>query len=299
MLTTISELLAAARREGLELTPMTDALDTMGLDFLVVHAVDPSGVRWIVRTPRRPDVIAATRGEAAVLRLVAPRLPVAVPHWRVHTDEVIAYPRLDGIPAVTLDTGAPVWNRIDPAAPSASFIESFAGALAALLAIPAAEVRAAGIPVKTAAEERASMTRAIEMTREALQPPAELVARWHAWLGSDWPTGRALSHGDLHPGHMLLDDDGRLTGILDWTEAKLADPSIDIAMFFGCFGRGPTEALVARLTELGAPTWPGLVDHAAERWAIGPAVGAEWALRTNNPQVLEHTRAMMTGLGSP
>lgn len=298
---TVSELIDAARRQGLVLTPLSDALDTMGLDFLVVHALDAAGRRWIVRSPRRPDVVAAARKEAAVLRLVAPRLPVAVPDWRVHTDDLIAYPRLDGVPAVTLDTGAPVWNHLDPKAPSAAFLDAMAGALAALLTVPAADARAAGLTVRTAAEERASLARAVEVSRPALRPPDALVARWERWLADDamWPEAVALSHGDLHPGHLLLDERGALTGILDWTEAKVADPSIDLAMFLGCFGRAPTEALVGRLTALGAPMWPGIVDHAAERWAIGPAVGAEWALRTDNPGVLEYMRTMMAELLAP
>jgi aminoglycoside phosphotransferase (APT) family kinase protein len=297
----VTELIEAARRAGLELAPVSDAFDTMGLDFLVVHAVDPAGVRWIVRTPRRPDVLASTRVEANVLALVRPRLPVAVPDWRVHTDEVIAYPRLAGTPAVTLDTGAPQWNLIDPAAPSAAFIESIAQAFAAMQRISVAEAREAGAPTKTTDEERPALARAIEITKDALQPSAAILERWQRWLANDamWPAHLALSHGDLHPGHMLLADDGRLSGILDWTEAKLGDPSIDVAMFFGCFGRGPTEALVARMTALGVATWPGLVDHAAERWAFGPVAGAEWALRTDNPAVLDFARGQLAALTTP
>ena len=99
----------------------------------MVHAHDEEGVPWVVRTPRRLSVVEAARVEARVLRLVRPHLPVAVPDWRVFTDQVIAYPRLGDVPAVSVDPAAGVvWNRIDPAAPSATFIDSFADALAAL-----------------------------------------------------------------------------------------------------------------------------------------------------------------------
>jgi aminoglycoside phosphotransferase (APT) family kinase protein len=292
-----SDLLAAARREGVTLTAPTDALDTMGLDFVVVHATDAAGTPWIVRSPRRPDAVEAARIEARVLALVAPRLPVAVPDWRVHADDVIAYPRLSGVPAVTLDTGTPTWNRIDPAAPSEGFLDSFADALAAMLAISVDDARAAGVTVRSIDEDRAELSRAIESSREALGPPAETLARWRRWLADDvsWPNQLGFIHGDLHPGHMLLDDDGRLTGILDWTEAKVTDPSVDLSVFHGCFGRAATEAMVTRLAARGVPLWPTVIDHCAERWAIAPALAADWALRKHNPHVLEYARAQLVG----
>jgi hypothetical protein len=84
----------------------------------------------------------------------------------------------------------------------------------------------------------------------------------------------ALVHGDLHPGHMLLGDDARLIGILDWTEARITDPSVDLAMYFGCFGRPALETLIERFARAGGTTWPGLAGHAAERWAIFPVIAA-------------------------
>src|SRR5688500_17279488 len=99
---TVTDLLDAARLHGLRLTTESADFDRSGLDFLVLHARDDNGVPWIVRTPRRPEVLASTRVEARVLRLIRSRLPVAVPDWRVHSRGVIAYPRLAGTPAVTI-----------------------------------------------------------------------------------------------------------------------------------------------------------------------------------------------------
>ncbi|HVK76644.1 MAG TPA: macrolide 2'-phosphotransferase [Kofleriaceae bacterium] len=293
----VDALLAAARAAGLDLTTTATELDTTGLDFLVVHAHDAAGVPWIVRTPRRPDVVVAAAREARVLALVAPRLPVAVPDWRVHTDDVIAYPRLPGTPAVTIDAaGGPTWNLIDPAAPSDAFLDGFAAAVAALAAIPTADAAQAGVPVHTIADTRAAFARAADATRAALAPSDATWARWQRWLADDasWPTHAALVHGDLHPGHLLLDDGGRLTGVLDWTEAHIGDPSIDLAMFVGCFGRPALERLLPRLVARGLPTWPRLVDHCVERWHAFPVLGAEWALRTGNDAVLAHARSHLT-----
>ena len=293
---TVADLLQAAGRHGLRLTTDQTDFDRTGLDFLVVHARDEAGMLWIVRTPRRADVAEAAHIEARVLALVHDHLPVAVPEWRVCAPDVIAYPRLGGTPAVTIDLAAgPTWNLIDPAAPADLFVNSFAGALAALQSIPIDVATAAGVPLTKIDEARRNIAQAVGDSRAALQPSEAMLARWQRWLDDDtsWPDRLALVHGDLHPGHMLLGDDARLTGILDWTEARVTDPSVDFAMYFGCFGRPALEALIERFVLAGGAPLPGLAAHAAERWAIFPAIAAQWALRTGNDGALEHARGML------
>jgi aminoglycoside phosphotransferase (APT) family kinase protein len=299
-LTTVSGLINAAGHHGLQLSGISDELDQSGLDFLALHARDEHGTPWIVRTPRRPSVAEAAVGEGRVLALVRPRLPVAVPDWRIHTPEMIAYPRLGGTPVITIEAQGPVWHVIDPAAPSPLFLESVGQALAALQAIPIDEARAAGAPWKPVADARGDLAQAMETTREALRPPPALWDRWHRWLDDDgmWPDHEAMTHGDLHPGHLLVDNQGRLTGILDWTEASVTDPAMDLAMFLGCFGNVALEAMLASFIRAGGRLWPRAVEHATERWAASPALGAAWALRHNNEAVLEHARGHMAALST-
>ncbi|PCC74425.1 macrolide phosphotransferase [Nannocystis exedens] len=296
--TTVAELLARANRHGHALEAASEELETMGLDFVVAHATDAAGAPWIVRAPRRPDVVAAARVEARVLALVGQRLPVAVPDWRIHAPDVIAYPRIGGVPAVTVTAAGPQWNIVDPAAPSPAFIESMARALAALQAIAPESAAAQGVPTSTIAATRAKLAAAMAATREALQPSPRMWARWHRWLENDalWPTHTALVHGDLHPGHMLLADDARVIGVLDWTEARVDDPAIDLALFLGCFGRDALERLVERFVAAGGTSWPGLVEHTGERWAAFAVLAAEWALRAGHAGALEHGRAQLVAL---
>lgn len=295
-LETPAQLLEAAARAGLQLSSARADFDRSGLDFLVLHAEDTAGVPWVVRTPRRPDVVEAARVEGRILALVRPALPVAVPHWQIHTPEVIAYPRLGGEPAIHIVSPEDVTWRLDPANPPAAFLESFARALAALQRVPSAE----GLPTKSIAEARARHARAMEATRDVLQPSEAVWARWQRWLEDDamWPRHVALVHGDLHPGHMLLDEGSTLVGILDWTEAHFGDPGLDFAMAFGCFGAEVLEALVARFEAAGGTVWPGLLDHAAEQWAAFPALGALWGLEHEQPWVVEHSKAQLEGIAA-
>ena len=105
--------------------------------------------------------------------------------------------------------------------------------------------------------------------------------------------GAAGEVGDLHPGHMLLSPDGALCGVLDWTEARVSDPVVDLAMFHGCFGRTALDEMLAAFAAAGGRTWPRLAEHAVERWAFGPVLGAEWALRHDQPDVLAWSKSQL------
>ncbi len=297
-LETVEQLLTAARREGLELTASPGALDAMGLDFLVCHARDAGGVPWVVRTPRRADVIDGAAREAKVLALVRRTFPAAIPDWRVHAPDVIAYPRIAGTPAITLDTGEPVWNVIDPTASSPVFRDDLAAALVALQAIGPDDATAAGVRVQSIADGRAEIAEALVVAKGALAIPDALLARWQRWLDDDttWPAHLAMSHGDLHPGHLLLDAQAHLVGVLDWTEGRVADPSIDFAMLLRCFGQPALEDIVARFERQGGRTWPGLVAHTIERVSVFPALGAAWAIKAGNTTILEYLEAELAAV---
>ena len=49
----------------------------------------------------------------------------------------------------------------------------------------------------------------------------ELWNRWQQWLENDelWPQHATMIHGDLHPGHIMVDNEVNVTGLIDWTEA--------------------------------------------------------------------------------
>jgi GTPase len=294
---TPADLVTLARRHGLAVSSSATAFETTGLDFLVVHAEDEAGDRFILRTPRRPEVFESSRVEARALRLVAPHLPVAVPNWCVHARALIAYRRLSGTPVVTVDESGPHWN-LDPKALPETFLASFAQTLAALQGIDAGAAKNASLPTKTIDEVRSELSRTMDEVRATLAPSEKVWTRWQRFLSADelWPTHTALVHGDLHPGHLLIDETGRLTGILDWTEAALTDPGTDLAMFQGCFGPEALAQLLPHFERSGGKTWPNLPTYAAERWATFPASATAWALRTNNESIITYARTLLAGL---
>jgi macrolide phosphotransferase len=103
MINTTAELLTVARKHGLRLKAESIKIETSGIDFLVAFATDEDGISWVLRVPRRFYVVEKAIYESKILNMVRDRLPVAVPDWRLNTSELIAYPRLPGIPAATIN----------------------------------------------------------------------------------------------------------------------------------------------------------------------------------------------------
>lgn len=293
-MTTVSSLLARARACGLDLIASGDRLDESGLDFFVLHAHDRCGMPWVVRAPRHANAWSGTFNEANILRLLRARLSLAVPDWCVHEQDLIAYPRLPGTPAWTYDPAAGLtWNGVDPGAPQPAFLDSAARFLAELHGIEAAAVAAAGGSIKTIDQVRRSIIDACESTRAVLAPPEAVWRRWMTWLGDDayWPAQAALVHGDLHPGHMLLDESLRLTGVLDWTEAGMADAAMDFGIFFGCFGEATLRRMLRLYADAGGRVYARLAEHVVERWAAHAPLAAQWGLENGNADVIEHARS--------
>ena len=60
--------------------------------------------------------------------------------------------------------------------------------------------------------------------------PADVVERGRALaLGVLGPRPRGFIHGDLQVAHVLVDEEGRVTGVLDWSEGGAGDPAYDLA----------------------------------------------------------------------
>lgn len=295
----VDEALEMAARHGLELLADEQAVDESGLDFKVIHATDEDEVGWILRIPRRCELLVASRLEERILRLVGPRLPVEVPRWRLHTPHLIAYRSLGGVPGWTvLESGELQWNMLDPSAPAQEFFDSTARFLLALQAIPKEEVAAVGAPVRTMDEIRRGRVQMMEEMIPVLEPEPSVIIRWRQWLEDEesWPRHSALIHGDLHPGHMLLKPDGSVVGVLDWTEAAVGDPGRDLSVFFGCFGHAGLERMLGSFEAAGGRLWPGVASYIEELWAFYPVVVAEWAVRTGHEGALEHARAHLAAV---
>jgi aminoglycoside phosphotransferase (APT) family kinase protein len=223
-----------------------------GFDFRVL-AVDDT---WIFRFARRAEVVAALETEVALLPVIAPLLPIAVPRFKYVSREpaFVVYELIEGEPLVAED---PVGVR--------AFLD-------ALHAIDATTLPIA--PADWIDAYRAKCAGFEELVFPLLDEP--LRTRSRALFDEvESLTGfePVLVHSDLGPEHMLVRD-GRLVGVIDWGDTRIGDPAIDYAWLL----HGPF------------PHWE--VDDELRRRAgfyhrLGPFYSVHYGVFTKQPEYVE------------
>ena len=229
---------------------------------------------WVVRIPRRPEVAARLAGEAVLLPALGPELPVPIPR----------------VEAVAPDGAAWVvyrWIDGSPLGPNAS-ARDVAAFLSALHRFPVG--RAVGLGVQQ--EDWEAMVRGeLAVFEERVTPllaageAALARARFDAFLGDarSFAFRPALIHADLGPEHLLCASDGRLVGVIDWTDVTIGDPALDFAWLLNGVG----ERFAAELLE----AYGGVDDDLARRAAffhlLGPWHEVTYGLDRGLPAYVE------------
>lgn len=276
------EIIEKAQRHQLDLNEESLEFVNIGLDFQVVIAADKEGQEWMLRIPRREDALLKVQNERKILSLVNRWTGTfQVPVWVIFSEELVAYKKLDGTPAVTTDPKSQenIWAFDEKNIPE-TFTQSLGKALASLHAIPKEEVREAGLSIQSAADLKESMKKRIETVRKNYEVNEKLVERWKKWLEDEeiWPKKTGFIHGDLYPGHTLVNKEYIVTGIIDWTEAKISDIANDFTAHYLLFGEKELEKLIKSYEEAGGYTWPKMKEHIIELLSTQAITIAEFAL---------------------
>ncbi|MBS9372193.1 macrolide 2'-phosphotransferase [Rhodococcus sp. B50] len=292
----VTDALSLATRHDLHLSADGVTVNEAGLDYRVVIAPDDTGQQWVLRIPRRPDVAATTADELRILDLVGPVLAedgIAVPRWEIHTSDLIAYRALPGAPGLTLnDAAEPVWH-MDPADPG--YAERLGRLLARLHSIDAERAGAAGVEVRTPDRARQAWQDDIARVCDAFTVASTLGDAWKVWLDDDscWPDYTVMTHGEIYPAHVLLDEDGVVTGVLDWTTARVDDPARDLASQYGAAGEDMLRVTLAAYGAAGGRVHDGMAAQAKYLWEAAPIGYALFALSTGEEPDLATAAAML------
>ncbi|MHC4970920.1 MAG: phosphotransferase [Planctomycetota bacterium] len=221
----------------------------------VVYRVDKD---WVFRFPRRrmgADLLAT---ECAVTPRLAARLPLPVPVPAILGKPTPAfewpfagYRFLPGRTAC----GASVTDarRRAMAEPLGRFLRT-------LHATPAHTLEGVDVPGDELG--RMDIDKRLPMIRRLFSDLKErgVVASPDPWLEHlrDLPRGKRpkrLVHGDLYVRHLLVDDQVRLCGVIDWGDVHLGDPACDLMIGLSFL---PADARVDFQAAYGAidePTW--------------------------------------------
>jgi len=166
---------------------------------------------WVFRFPRRPGVEEALELELALLPVIAPALPVAVPSFEhvSHYPLFVGYRVLRGEPLVDEDAGG---------------VRAFLEALHALdpSCLPVEHHDWLGAYRHQCAEFDRLVVPLLD--RDERRRAQRLFGEVESLTGFE----PALLHADLGPEHLLVLD-GRLAGVIDWGDARVGDPALDYA----------------------------------------------------------------------
>jgi aminoglycoside phosphotransferase (APT) family kinase protein len=241
--------------------------------------------RWAFRFPRREVAIPGVERELALLARLAPLVPVPIP-----------VPEFVGRPDVHYPWpffGCALLRGHEPADVSLSGEEriELAGELGRLLrALHAPETRLAADPQGSLPVDPNRRTRIerVVLVREQLRE-LEAAGMWRARPAVEAVLAEAsglpppvepyvLAHGDLHARHVLVDG-GALSGVIDWGDVCVADPSVDLMLVWSLLPPAGRDRFVAAY---------GPVDEARRlrarvlAFSLGAAL-ALYARDTGNP----------------
>jgi aminoglycoside phosphotransferase (APT) family kinase protein len=187
--------------------PRSVAVNEDGWDSVVI---DVDG-EWIVRVARSEQVGRVYETEGRLLAALAPMLPVAVPAFTRVGPTFCVYRKLPG-------------TRLDALGAGPELGESLGGFLRALHAFPAERATELGVGEAWEADGVDRLAAAVlPLLAGDERRRGELLIEAYRELRYE-PT---LVHADLGPEHILCSD-GRVTGVLDWSDAGVGDPALDL-----------------------------------------------------------------------
>lgn len=189
---------------------------------------------YVFRFPRREVAAPLIESEARVMPVVTPCLPLPVPVIHFLGRPTAAYRWAFAghamVPRRTACSASPDERQRERVA------EPLGRFLAALHGFPAATAAAHGASGDSLGRldvvRRASKARAIlERLRQAriVEDPEAVARVLEAAISDCRPRRDVLVHGDLYARHLLVDDENRLCGVIDWGDAHLREPAVDLA----------------------------------------------------------------------
>jgi len=221
--------LTARIRGALRALPFTTAsLETYGEDNLIVVLDD----KWIVRFPRNDDYRARFSAELNLLDVLGPLSELSVPRYEhVSPDKSFgAYRRIPGSELTPARFAAlSESDRKDALTSLGEFLSTLHALPPRLIAQPD------GTIARTwSGEQFAALYRGMRRAKIArVVPPAALERfdAFHDVFENSQQGPSRLVHDDISDDHILVDA-GRISGIIDFSDASFGDPAIDFAFFW-------------------------------------------------------------------
>ena len=274
-------------------SPLTDA------DFDVVVVKDATGKRWVVRAPRRAAAGASLEAEMGVLHAVTRAKEAGLVEFDVPRPAGAAtISGEDGGRAIVYSdvTGSPL--VLAAVEPGPGLAASIGRTLAQIHELPVSLIEDQGLPVYSAEEYRTRRLTELDAgTQTGLVPP-RLADRWEHQLEniSWWRFEPTVVHGDMGE-HQIVVREGLVAGVVDWMDARVADPADDLAWLAAAAPHDVLESVWEAYT-MGRREVrdPHLLDRARLASELALLRWLMYGVRTDNADVVEDGRGMLADL---
>jgi aminoglycoside phosphotransferase (APT) family kinase protein len=189
--------------------------------------------RWVFRFPRRTMVIPGLENEMRHLPALADRLPLPIPRptYLGRPSEAYAWPFYGApfLPGRELaDAALSDDARVALGKPLGEFLRGL-HSLQLDADVPVDPVRRADMSFRVprtqqrfAELQQAGLWSAPAAAREIVEAAAALAP----------PEPTAIVHGDLHLCHLLVDDGGRPSAVIDWIDLSRSEPGVDLVLYW-------------------------------------------------------------------
>jgi macrolide phosphotransferase len=195
---------------------------------------------WIVRAPRNTAAGVRMDAESQLIEQLMSWLPFDLP-------------QIEGT-APLADGGRAVVHRQLPGHPIRSMelvhrpglTSAFGRAVAAVHDLPVRLIEEAGLPVYGAEEYRLRRLAEVDRAASTGHVPPRLLSRWEKAVEEvgAWRFVPCCVHGDLVGENMLVEGEA-ITGIVEWSQARVADPADDFAWLGVGTAQPALDAVVA------------------------------------------------------
>jgi aminoglycoside phosphotransferase (APT) family kinase protein len=253
------------------------------------------GDAYVFRFPARTVAAPLIETEARVLPAIAPALPAAIPVPLFVGVPGEDYPWTFAgarvVPGVTADRRALTDAERRALAPA---LGTF---LRALHTLDARAVAPALLPDAIGRLDHArrfplACERVARLAQAGLiddpQPLLDELAR----IAPQGSRALAIVHGDLYALHVVVDDDGALSGVIDWGDVHHGDPAIDLAIAHLLLPPHAHAAFLAAYGEIDQRTW----ELARYRAIYHAALTADYAHATEADALRDASLWALTNL---
>jgi len=225
-----------------------------------------TGAELLVRVPSTTEADTALAMEVIALAALTPGvrslLPFAIPS--VVGGFAVADRELGQVRAVVSELMPGLKFRAADLTPDALLVTDIARALAAVHRIPGSAILEAGLPVRSAKELRDEANTLLDRAAATRLVPATVLDRWQDRIGDAglWQFQSTVVHGSVDDDAFLVQDD-RVTGLLNWSQLRVADPAADFSWLSGA-ATGTMDAVIdAYIEESRLTSAAGLRERAS------------------------------------